>query len=138
MRIDALDQFVDGGGLVAFRLELGFDPERDAALALVGAQRAMRRPGLFGAQVRIAALQQILQRIDGRLNANDARRLKQGRGERVALSRTVKAERVGEFRIDARGGTGVEGGRGLGKTAGLLENRWNCREIRRRAGSAPD
>src|SRR5690606_23879505 len=44
--LDALDQFGDGGGLVAARLVIGDELERDAAFGFGGPDRAVRLPGL--------------------------------------------------------------------------------------------
>ncbi len=63
VRVDAGDQFGDGGRLVALRLEVGNDAERHAALGLLRPRRPVRRPGL-GKELRPAGLDQRRQRLN--------------------------------------------------------------------------
>src|SRR5271166_6035592 len=93
MRPYAVDKLVDGGRLIALRLIFRDEPEGDAALRLVGAGRPVRRPRLFRAHVGIAALQQILERLDRRRRAADAVRLIKGSGRRAAVRVAIEAER---------------------------------------------
>ena len=123
--VDALDQLEDGGGLVALGLELGDEVEMDAALGLVGAGRAVRRPGDAGPDVGVAGDEQGLQALRRRRRAGHAigvrglgqRRLgrRRRRGHVVAghLDPGGGAEHLVEPGVDARDRRGlavVEGG----------------------------
>jgi hypothetical protein len=69
--VGAVDQFGDGGGLVALRLQFALDLEPQPAFGFVRAGRTMRDPGLFG-EFRASGAQQIFQRGIGRGCAGDA------------------------------------------------------------------
>ena len=110
--VDAFDQFLDRGRLVALRLVFGLDLEAHAAFGFFRARRPVRRPDLELAVValefRAAVADQILQRVGGGL---DAERLhlaaRRPRQRLVVVLRGRQAELPRDFRIERR-----DGGRG--------------------------
>ena len=72
---DAGHELGDGGRLVALGLELGGEVEPDAALRLVGAVRAMRRPRFADLDVGVAGDEQRLQAFRRGARAGHAERV---------------------------------------------------------------
>jgi hypothetical protein len=62
---DAVDELGDRLRLVARRLEVGLDPERDAALGLLRPRRPVRHPGLAVLEARVALGEEPRQGLDG-------------------------------------------------------------------------
>ncbi len=113
LRVDAGDELRDRRRLVALRLEIRNDLQRDAALGLLRARRAMRHPGLV-AELRPARLDQRRQRLDRR-------------GDRVLRQRAdvLEVDVEPRHRAEADGGAllgraAPAHGRAAGGTQGLL------------------
>ncbi len=122
---DAFDEVLDRGRLVAGRLEVGLHLDSDAAFGFLRAFGAVRRPQDAVLVQRVAALDQVGQRLDG---GGDA----------------AVAQRLGIFQRNIEAGDGIQAGRrallGRGRAAhgraacgargggGTLRNlfRWLC------------
>ena len=127
--LHAGDELGNGGGLVALGLVLAHELEADAALALVRARRAVRRPGDALLDVGVAGDEQRLQALRRGGGAGHpvgvgdrlALRRRLGRGRVVAdnavdrLAPAGEGEHVLELAVDARDRRDVvvEGGAGI-------------------------
>ena len=113
MFADGVHQLSDGAGLVALGLVFADDLEGDAAFGLVGARRAMGRPGLALAQIGVALLQQGLQAVQGGRSAGDriaarAHPANLVRGQGVVRPAVAAAEGAGEGFRGLRSLTAIE------------------------------
>ena len=105
--VDAFDQFLDRGRLVALRLVFGFDHEAHAAFGFFRARRAVRRPdshlAVVALEFRAAVADQVLQRVGGRLDAERFHLVARRAGQRlVVVFRGRQAELPREFGIERR------------------------------------
>ncbi len=82
--LHAFHQLLDGLRLVALRLEVGGDPERDAAFGFFRPRRAVRRPHAFAREFGAALAQQALERLLAG-EAGEAARLRRQIGARQAV-----------------------------------------------------
>ena len=105
--LDAFDQFLDRGRLVALRLVFGFDHEGHAAFGFLRARRPVRRPDPHLAVVALefgaAVADQVFQRVGGGLDAERfhlaARRPRQ---RLVIVFRGRQAELPRQFGVEGR------------------------------------
>ena len=121
--VDAFDQFLDGGRLVALRLVFGLDLEAHTAFGFLRARRPVRRPDFYLAVIalefRAAVADQVLQRVGGRLDAERFHLVARRPGQRlVVVFRGGQAELAREFRVERRdrGRRAVIGLRGFVET----------------------
>ena len=109
LRDDALDQFLDGCGLVALRFVFGFDDKGHAAFGFLRARRPVRAPdsdlAVIALEFRAAVADQVFQRIGGGLDAERFHLAARRPGQRlVVVFRRRQAELAREFRIERRDG----------------------------------
>ena len=107
--VDALDQFLDGGRLVALRFVFGLDDKGHAAFGFLRARRPVRRPNsrlaVVALEFRAAVADQILQRVGGGLDAERFHLAARRAGQRlVVVFRRRQAELAREFGIERRDG----------------------------------
>ena len=103
VRRDALDELPDRLGLVALGLEFRHHLEGAPALGLSRPHRTVRTPRRPVAQIGVAELQQLLERIDRRRRARHAARMQILVGDK-ALRRLRKARRLLHQRGIEQGG----------------------------------
>ena len=105
--VDAFDQFLDRGRLVALRLVFGFDLEAHAAFGFFRARRAVRRPdpdlAVVAAEFGAAVADQVFQRVGGRLDAERFHLVARRAGQRfLVVFRGRQAKLAREFGIERR------------------------------------